>query len=321
MAVLAGLVLLVWSADRFVDGSAAVARHLGVPPLLIGMLIIGFGTSAPEIVVSVSSAARGNVGFAIGNAYGSNISNIALILGLAALIRPLAVESAILKRELPVLAAVTGLAAFLMLDSDLGLVDAWVLLGVFALLVGWSVRAGLRSRADSFGGEVAEELAEHPVPLPRAVFMLAYGLVLLTASSQILVWGAERLARGFGVSDLLVGLTVLALGTSLPELASAAAASRKGEDDLALGNIMGSNLFNTLAVVGLAGVIHPTAVNPAVIGRDIPVMVALTLSLFAFGYGFRKSVGRINRYEAAVLLAAYVAYNAYLIASELAGAS
>jgi cation:H+ antiporter len=319
-AVIAGLILLVWSADKFVDGSAAVAHHLGMPPLLIGMVIVGFGTSAPEMVLSAASSVQGNVGFAIGNAYGSNISNIALILGIAALVRPIAVQSGILRRELPVLALVTLLAAWLMLDSELQRIDAWVLLGVFALLMAWTIREGLRLRADAFGGEVAQELAEHPIPLPRASFMLAYGLVLLTASSQLLVWGADTLARAFGVSDLLIGLTVLAFGTSLPELASAVSASRKGEDDLALGNVLGSNLFNTLAVVGIAGLIRPTLVNPQVIARDVPVMAVLTLSLFALGYGFGKKTGRINRFEAALLVAAYLTYVALLLATELGDA-
>jgi cation:H+ antiporter len=319
MAVIAGLLLLVWSADRFVDGAGAVARHLGMPPLLIGMVVVGFGTSAPEMVLSAVSATKGNVGFAIGNAYGSNISNIALILGIAALIRPISVESGILRRELPVLALVTCLAAWLMRDSDLSRFDAWALLGIFALLMAWTVREGLRSRADTLGGEVARELDAHPIPLPKASLMLGYGLVVLTASSQLLVWGADTVARAFGVSDLLIGLTVLAFGTSLPELASAVSASRKGEDDLALGNILGSNLFNTLAVVGIAGAIRPTAVNPQVIARDIPVMIVLTLSLFVLGYGFGKTAGRINRYEAGLLLAAYLAYVALLFASELQG--
>jgi cation:H+ antiporter len=271
------------------------------------------------MVLSAVSATKGNVGFAIGNAYGSNISNIALILGIAALIRPISVESGILRRELPVLALVTCLAAWLMRDSDLSRFDAWALLGIFALLMAWTVREGLRSRADTFGGEVARELDAHPIPLPKASLMLGYGLVVLTASSQLLVWGADTVARAFGVSDLLIGLTVLAFGTSLPELASAVSASRKGEDDLALGNILGSNLFNTLAVVGSAGASRPTAVNPQVIARDIPLMIVLTLSLFVLGYGFGKTAGRINRYEAGLLLAAYLAYVALLFASELQG--
>jgi len=313
LAVLAGLAVLVWSADRFVDGSAGVARHLGVPPLIIGMVIVGFGTSAPEIVVSGFSAASGNVGLALGAAYGSNISNIALILGITALLRPITVRSGILRRELPILAGVTSLAAYQLLDGELSAADAYVLLGLFVVLMAWTIWQGLQGRvADVLAGEFAEELAEHPIPLGRSVLMLIYGLVLLMVSSRILVWGAVETARGFGVSDLIIGLTVVALGTSLPELASSVAASRKGEDDLAVGNILGSNLFNTMAVVGLAGAIRPTAVNPEIIVRDIPVMGVLTLSLFVFGYGFRGP-GRINRGEAAILLVAYLSYAASLL--------
>jgi len=311
-AVIVGLVVLVWSADRFVDGSVGVARHLNIPPIVIGMVVVGFGTSAPEMVVSAFSAVGGNVGIALGNAYGSNISNIALILGLAALVRPLSVQSTILRKELPILTLVTCLAGFQLLDGELSGLDAGVLLLVFAALMGWTIFESLRNRADALGGEMAEELALHPLPLNRATAMLGYGFVLMLASSRILVWGAVEVALGFGVSDLIIGLTVVAFGTSLPELASAVSASRKGEDDLAVGNVLGSNLFNTLAVVGLAGAIRPTEVNPDILSRDLPVMGALTLSLFLFGYGFRRP-GRINRLEAILLLGAWVAYNGYLV--------
>lgn len=284
------------------------------------MVIIGFGTSAPEIVVSAFSAAGGNVGIALGNAYGSNISNIALILGVAALIRPITVDSAVLRKELPVLLGVTVLAGVQLLDGNLSRTDAWVLLAVFALVMGWSVATGLRARRDPLAEEVSGELAAHPLTLRRAGVMLGYGLVLLVVSSRILVWGAVDLARAFGISDLLIGLTVIALGTSLPELASAVAASRKGEDDLAFGNVLGSNLFNTLAVVGLAGVIRPTPVNPEILVRDLPVMGGLTLSLFLFGYGFWGE-GRISRYEAAILLLAYLGYTGVLVATAIRGGS
>ena len=314
VALVAGLVLLVWSADKFVDGSIGVARHFSVSPLIIGMVIMGFGTSAPEIVVSAFSAAQGNVGLALGAAYGSNISNIALILGVAALISPISVHSRILKKELPILAGITALAAWQLLDGELSRLDAWVLLGVFVALLAWTIRVGLRDLRDPFGSEIAEELAEHVLPLPKAFTLLVVGFFVLLGSSRALVWGAVDVAEGFGVSDRLIGLTVVAIGTSLPELASVVTASRKGEDDLAVGNVLGSNLFNTLAVVGLAGAIRPTFVDPEVILRDLPVMGGLTLSLFVFGYGFRHA-GRINRLEAAALLAAYLAYTGFLIGS------
>jgi cation:H+ antiporter len=314
LSVALGLALLVWSADLFVEGSASAARHFGMPPLLIGMVIVGFGTSAPEMVVSALAAVQGNPGIALGNAYGSNITNIALILGLTALISPIAVHSQVLRKELPILAIVTGLAAFQLRDDELTRADAWVLLVVFGGLMAWTISQGLRKRADILACEMEQELRARAMPIGRALFRLLLGLVLLIISSRVLVWGAVEIARVFGVSDLLIGLTVVALGTSLPELAASLMAIRKGEHDIALGNVLGSNLFNTLAVVGIAGAIHPDAVAPEVFSRDIMVMSILTLSLFIFGYGFRGP-GRLNRFEGATLLTAYIAYNVYLIMS------
>ena len=317
IAVVAGLALLVWSADRFVEGAAATARHFGMPTLLIGMVIIGFGTSAPEMVVSALAASQGNPGLALGNAYGSNITNIALILGLTALISPIAVHSQVLRKELPILMAVTVFAAWQIFDGEITRLDAIVLLILFAGLMGWTIWQGLRRKEDALGSEMEQELQSQSMPIQRAMFWLLLGLLLLIASSRVLVWGAVEIARGFGVSDLIVGLTIVAVGTSLPELASSIIATRKGEHDLALGNVLGSNLFNTLAVVGIAGVIHPMAVGPEVFYRDALIMGALTLSLFVICYGFRGA-GRINRYEGAALLACYVGYTGYLISTVIA---
>lgn len=311
-AVVAGLALLVWSADRFVNGASAAAKYAGMPPLLIGMVIIGFGTSAPEMMVSAIAASQGNPGLALGNAYGSNITNIALILGLVAVISPIAVHSQVLRKELPVLTVITLLAAYQLWDGELTRMDALVLLVVFAALVGWSIREGLRHRSDSLSSEIEHKLAEQTMPLKRAIFWLVAGLILLIISSRILVWGAVHIAQSLGISDLIIGLTIVAVGTSLPELASSIVAARKGEHDLALGNILGSNLFNTLAVVGIAATIHPLAVAPEVLYRDWVVMAVLTVSLFVMGYGFRGP-GRINRVEGGVLLAAFVGYTSYLI--------
>lgn len=318
VAVAFGLALLVWSADRFVEGAAATARHLGMPALLIGMVVIGFGTSAPEMVVSALASLQGNPGIALGNAYGSNIVNIALILGLTALISPIVVHSQVLRKELPVLIAVSLLAAAQLWDGHLSRLDAVVLLGVFAALMGWTILQGLRERADNLGVEMEQELATHSMPLPLALVWLAVGLVLLIVSSRILVWGAVSIAQALGVSDLIIGLTIVAIGTSLPELASSLVAVRKGEHDLALGNIIGSNLFNTLAVVGIAGAIHPLDVPPELLTRDMAVMGALTLSLFAIGYGFRGRQGRINRIEGAVLLTVFLGYTGYLVSTVFA---
>ena len=318
LAVLAGLAVLVWSADRFVEGSASTARHFGMPSLLIGMVIVGFGTSAPELVVSTISSLKGNPGIALGNAYGSNITNIALILGVTALINPVSVHSLILKKELPVLTAVTALAAYQIYDGNLSRMDATVLMAVFTLLMLWAIREGLTNKPDLLGTEVERQLAVHAMPLRPALFWLVVGFVCLVASSRILVWGAVEIATAMGVSDLIIGLTVVAVGTSLPELASSIIAARKGEHDIAIGNVIGSNLFNTLAVVGIAGLIHPMEVVQEVFSRDILTMGALTLSLFVVGFGFRGP-GRINRLEGGVLFLAYLGYTSWLVAGVITG--
>ncbi|SEG66897.1 calcium/sodium antiporter [Marinobacterium lutimaris] len=312
LAVIVGLALLVWSADRFVDGAAATAKHLGMPTLLIGMVIIGFGTSAPEMVVSALASLQGNPGLALGNGYGSNITNIALILGVTALLCPIAVHSQILRKELPVLAAVTLLAGYQLIDGQISRMDAIVLLLVFALAMGWSIWLGMKQRGDSLGDDFEHEMQEELMPMKKALMWLFIGLLLLVASSRLLVWGAVDIASALGVSDLIIGLTVVAIGTSLPELASSIAAVRKNEHDLALGNVIGSNMFNTLAVVGIAGAIQPMAVESSVLYRDWVVMAALTFSLFILGYGIRKA-GHINRLEGGVLVLAYAGYTGYLI--------
>ncbi len=317
LSIVGGLALLVWSADKFVEGAAATARHFGMPPLLIGMVIVGFGTSAPEMVVSALAALQGNPGLALGNAYGSNITNIALILGLTALMRPIAVHSQVLKSELPILTVVTAIAAFQLWDNSVTRLEGFVLLVVFTGLMTWSIMQGMKQRSDALGQEIEQEMASHPMPLSRAILWLIIGLLLLIISSRILVWGAVEIARTFGVDDLIIGLTIVAIGTSLPELASSLVAARKGENDIALGNIIGSNLFNTLAVVGIASTIHPMTVGSEVLSRDILVMAVLTVSLFVIGYGFRGP-GRINRVEGGVLLASYFGYIGYLITKVLA---
>lgn len=318
-AIVVGLALLVWSADRFVDGAAASANYLGMPPLLIGMVIVGFGTSAPEMVVSAIAASQGNPGLALGNAYGSNITNIALILGLVALIKPVSVGSSVLRKELPILAVITLLSGWQLYDGNLSRLDALVLMVVFAGVMGWSIYQGMKSSDDPLATEMTAELAVHAMPLKTAIFWLVAGLIVLIASSRLLVWGAVDIAHHFGISDLIIGLTIVAVGTSLPELASSLIAIRKGEHDIALGNVIGSNLFNTLAVVGIAAGIHPLAVDAVVFQRDWVVMALLTAALFLFGYGFRGP-GRINRVEGAVLLAAYVTYTVYLVVMVIGGA-
>ena len=320
VALIAGLALLVWSADKFVDGAAATARYAGMPPLLIGMVIIGFGTSAPEMVVSALASMQGNPGLALGNAYGSNITNIALILGLTALISPIAVSSQVVRKEIPILLGITLLTGALLIDGHLGRGDALILGGVFIVLLGWSIWTGIKGKGDALDEDVNVEIDSEAMPLKKAIFWLIVGLVLLVGASRLLVWGAVTIAQAFGISDLVIGLTIVAVGTSLPELASSLMAIKKKEHDLALGNVLGSNLFNTLAVVGIAGTIHPMAVAPEVLSRDLAVMTGLMLFLFVAGYGFRgPGRGRINRFEGGAMLAAYLGYTAYLVLGVMGG--
>lgn len=315
ISVIIGLAVMLWSADRFIEGGASIADHLGVPPLLVGIVILGFGTSAPEMVVAALSAIKGNPGLALGNAYGSNIANISLVLGVTALICPmLAIDSSVIKKELPILIAITALAAWQLSDSTVTQVEAFVLLGLFVILMGWSIWQGFSKVPDNLGTETEQELIEHAMPLSKAILWTLVGLVFLVLSSHILVTGAVDIAKGFGVSDLLIGLTVVAIGTSLPELTASIVATRKGESDIAIGNILGSNMFNTLAVVGIAGSITPISVSPEVLSRDILVMAVLTVLLFAFCYVSRDR-GSLSRFEGGVFLTLFIAYNLYLISS------
>lgn len=313
-AIIAGLILLVWSADRFVDGAAATARHLGMPSLLIGMVIIGFGTSAPELAVSAIAAVEGNPGLALGNAYGSNITNIALIIGLVAVISPITVHSQVVRKELPLLLVLSAIAGFQLLDGELTRTDGWVLLGVFTAVMGWSIIQGYRGKEGNNLSAEAEQAA-HSMSLKAALGWLLLGLILLVASSRLLVWGAVSIAQSFGISDLIIGLTIVAVGTSLPELAAAISAVKKNEHDLILGNILGSGIFNTLAVVGIAATIHPLAVDPAVLYRDWTLMTALTGALLIMSFGFKGKTRSINRIEGGLLLISYIAYISYLIST------
>lgn len=310
LAVAAGLVVLIWSADRFIEGAAATASHAGMPALLIGMLVVGFGTSAPEMVVSAFAALDGNPHLAMGNAYGSNIVNISLVLGVTALVTPIAVHSGLVRKELPLLTILVLLSGWQLFDGYLSRLDAALLIAGFFLLIGWSMLNALRNENDPLAKEMVGEI-NYPMPLKKALFWLVVGLLLLVASSRLLVWGAVNVAVALGVSDMVIGLTIVALGTSLPELAASVAAVRKGEHDIALGNVLGSNMFNLLAVVGIAGVIKPMETLQETLVRDWPVMMALTLALFIMC--FRPSTkGHIRRLEGGLLLAAYIAYNGYI---------
>ncbi len=314
IALIVGIVLLVWSADKFVDGAAGTARYFSISPLIIGMVIVGFGTSAPEMLVSALAAVDGNPGIALGNAYGSNIANIALILGVTALISPVVVHKKIMTKELPILVAVTALTLFLIYDLNLSRIDAIILLIVFIAIMVWTIIGAIKGKGGDFETEEEEK-----TPLKTSIMWLVIGLVLLIVSSRILVWGAIEIAELFGISDMIIGLTVVAIGTSLPELASSVVAARKGEHDIALGNVIGSNFFNTLAVVGIAGSIHPFDLPIEIITRDMLIMGILTLSLFFFGATFKGKLGRINRFEGLILVLIYVGYTALLVNVALSG--
>ena len=324
-AIVVGLVLLVWSADRFVDGAVGVAQFFGMSTFLIGMIIVGFGTSAPEIVVSILSALNDTPQLALGNAYGSNIANIALILGVTALIIPVVVKKEAMKRDIPILMAMTVLTLFLLMDGNVSFVDGVVLLLSFVAIMGFNIWSELRAKRKRKKNAETDELdseysSKGPVSIVKSSLLLLVGLALLIVSSRMLVWGAINVAQALGVSDLLIGLTIVAVGTSLPELASSIAAARKGENDLAVGNVIGSNIFNTLVVVGIAAVIAPIkAMEADVLSRDLPIMSLLTLLLFLICFPFFKSkrakasrkkeerfgFGRIG---GALFLSLYVAY-------------
>lgn len=310
-AIVVGLALLVWGADRFVLGAAATARNLGVAPIIIGLTVVGFGTSAPELLISSIAAWQGNPGLAVGNALGSNIANIALILGFTAVIAPLTVASDTLKRELPVLVGAMVLALLLILDGELGRLDGLLLILALVAVMAWIVRTALRSRDDPLRQELETELPP-PLAQGRATLWLLIGLAVLLFSSRILVWGAVNIAQTLGVSDLVIGLTIVAIGTSLPELAASIASALKNEHDIAVGNIIGSNLFNTLGVLGLPGLIHPLLLESAVLTRDMPVLFALTLVMYLSARGWAGHPGSISRLEGGVFLVAFAAYQATL---------
>jgi len=311
-AIVSGLVILVWGADRFVLGAAGLARSLGIPPLLIGLTVVGFGTSAPEILVSTMAALEGSTGIAIGNALGSNIANIALILGTTAVFAPLTVKSDMLRREYPLLLAVSFGAFFLLLDNHLGRLDGALLMAGLVLSMYLLVRIGLHRRDhDPLAEEMEAEIPTDTTPLAATAWFLI-GLVALIASSRILVWGAIEIAVMLGISDLVIGLTIVAVGTSLPELAAAIMSVIKKEHDLAIGNVVGSNIWNLLAVLGIPGLLAPGVIPPEVVSRDMLIMLALTLALFLMGRSSRTH-GTINRIEGGLLLSSFIAYQSWIV--------
>ena len=307
IAVIIGLAVLVWSADTFIDGATSLAVRFNMPSFLIGVVILGIGTSAPELVVSALAAVAGSPDLALGNAYGSNIINITLVLGVTALISPILIRANVIRHDLILLLAVTALAAFQLLDGNLSRTDGIVLIasliGVLLIQIFLSLRNNTAADVD----------APKDINIAKALATLTLGLVLLIVSSRSIVWGAVELATLWGMSELLIGLTIVAIGTSLPELVASVAAARRGEHDMALGNIIGSNLFNTLGVVGVATVISPIKnIAPEILSRDVLMMAGVTLLLFVLAIIAYNRQGEMKRGSGLVLILTFIGYSAWL---------
>ncbi|MEX0606088.1 MAG: calcium/sodium antiporter [Marinobacter sp.] len=309
-AIVIGLALLTWSADRFINGAVGCSDVLKLPPMITGLILVAFGTSAPEILVSTLASLTGSPALAVGNALGSNIANIGLVLGLTTLIAPIVLKKTVLYRELPVLLAVTMIAWLLLLDYQLSPIDGVVLLLLLAVSMGFLIWRNQPGTEDVF--EIPEE--GHGLSGGKAVFHFLSGLVVLIASARLLVWGASELAIGLGIDELIVGLTIVAIGTSLPELAASLSAALKGQQDMALGNIVGSNLFNLLAVLAIPALLGPMNLTTDIILRDYGTMAALTVLLGVFAYSMQRK-GKLARLEGGILLAIYAGYTAWLVVS------
>ena len=312
LAILAGFVLLIWSADKFVLGASNTARSFSISPLVVGVVIVGLGTSAPEMLVASIAALDGNTGLAIGNAIGSNITNVGLMLGITALLYPLSINSKLLKREMPILLVITGLTYFIIWDQYLNAIDGLLLLIMLFIMLWVTIREAKSHGEDNLPQEILDELPEE-IGKAAAIKWLIIGIAVLIGSSRMLVWGAVEVAEFFQVSDLIIGLTIVAIGTSLPELAATLAAARKKEFDLAVGNIIGSNMFNLLGVMALPGLIHADKFDVEVITRDYPVMLALTAALIIFSIALGKGkVGTLSRFKGLLFLAGYAGYMFWL---------
>ncbi len=311
-AILIGLLLLFWGADRLVVGAGATARNLGVPPILIGLIIVGFATSAPEMLISAVASMDNAPALAVGNALGSNIANLGLVLGTAIMICPIAVQSETLRREFPAVLAATMLTLLLFLDNQLSRLDAVVLFVALGILTVWIIVVGSRaSISDPIRAEPEAEFWED-IPARKATFWLVIGLVTLLGGAELMVNGGIDVARRIGVSELVVGVTVVAVGTSLPELAVAIAGSLKGESDLVLGNVLGSNIFNVLAVIGIAGAIQPHDFDDGVLTLHFALMSILTLGVFLLAYNRRTRV-QLTRSSGGVLLATFLIYQVFVL--------
>ncbi|MEM7220161.1 MAG: calcium/sodium antiporter [Pseudomonadota bacterium] len=310
-ALVIGLVFLVWSADRFLSGAAATATNAGVSKMMIGLTVVSLGTSAPEILVALAAALDGNPLLAIGNAVGSNIANIGLVLGITAIIAPLPFSGETLRTELPWLFGATALALLLLFDQNLSRLDGLLLLAGLALIL-FGLLQRQSTHPDDISEAISQELEELPeMPMRPALFWLVFGLVILLCSANLLVWAATEIAIALGVSELIIGLTIVAIGTSLPELAATVGSALKGHTDIAVGNVVGSNILNILAVMSVPALVHPIGIDAAVFWRDCGMMVALTLLLGLFAYGM-NSRAIITRFEGIVLILSWVGYNCML---------
>ncbi|MDO6695105.1 calcium/sodium antiporter [Aliiglaciecola sp. 3_MG-2023] len=308
---IAGLAALSWSADKFVYGASALATNIGVSPMIIGLTIVAMGSSAPEIVVSATASLSNNPDTAVGNAIGSNITNIALVLGITAILKPLMVSSSTIRRELPVLLAVTLLAVYFLADGHLSVIEGVILIVLFFLTIGGLTWISLSAeKNDPLHTETADEVPRG-VPASKAIFWVILGLIFLPLSAHFMVDSAVHIARYMGMSELVIGLTIIALGTSLPELAACIAGVLKGEDDLVLGNIIGSNIFNILAVLAMPGLLAPGIIDANVAQRDMYAMLIVTVLLIIFSFNIRGK-RQINRWEGIALVGCYLAYCAFL---------
>lgn len=309
LILIVGLILLVWSSDVFIEGAASTAQHLSISPLVIGVVVLGFGTSMPEVVVATLASLDNSPGLAVGNAVGSNIANIALVLGVTAIIAPIVVKSSILKRELPILLAISFGAYLLVLDGSLDFIDGIILAIALVIVMTWMIKANKSlDPADPLASETQHELEEMPeLTKNRALLYLVGGLVILMISAKMMVAGAVDIAQYFEVPEVIIGLTIIAIGTSLPELAAAIAAARKNEADLMIGNIVGSNLFNTLAVLAVPALLAPSALEKDVLTIDMPIMLGLTIAMLVMAMS-RKGEAVIHKGKGLLLSSLFIAY-------------
>ncbi|WP_441004242.1 calcium/sodium antiporter [Pseudocolwellia agarivorans] len=316
LILLVALVVLVWSADKFVFGASSLARNLGISPMIIGLTIVAMGSSAPEMMVAATASLQGNPNTAIGNAIGSNITNIALVLGITALMQPLTVSSGTIKREIPLILAVTALAYWMLADYNFSFIEGLILIiGFFAYIITLLVITLKRAKTAPVDDPMilgAESDVPDPVSTGMSVVWLVVGMILLPVSASYLIDSAEFIAKSFGISDLVIGLTIVAIGTSLPELAASIASILKKEDDLALGNIIGSNIFNILAVLSLTGLIAPGDIDTHAATRDAPIMLGITLLLFVLCFSRKRGSFRITRLKGLLLLAIFFGYQILL---------